>query len=210
MNDHSRMPVTDVVRGSFGFVLPEVGDTLGMVDASLKDVVDEISDILSRIGANDETVFDEAVSQLDERILVAVKQFFQRLDENGATLRIVQGACDFLLDRYAVALARSRVKELQISESAIELAGTVFMLPDFLHFDLRISENGQPTVIKGNVENAVLKQLNGQLESGADPIDVTTISVRPWTVELKKREINERNRPTRYVYTLSRLKRIAT
>jgi hypothetical protein len=202
------MLVTDVVRGSFGFVLSEAGDTVEIVDTPLKDVVDEVSDILSRIGANDEEIFDEAAAQLDERILVTMKQFFQRLDEHGATLRIVQGARDFLLDRDAVALARSRVKELEISETVIERTGRLFMLPDSRRFDLYLVENAQKVVIKGPVGAPVLKQLSGQLELGEEPIDVNLISSKPWLVELKQREIKERNRQPRYVYTLNRLKHI--
>jgi hypothetical protein len=206
LNDHSQMLVTDVVRGSFGFVLSEAGDTVEIVGTPLKDVVDEVSDILSRIGANDEEIFDEAAAQLDERILVTMKQFFQRLDEHGATLRVVQGARDFLLDRDAVALARSRVKELEISETVIERTGRLFMLPDSRRFDLYLDENGQQVVIKGPVGAPVLKQLSGQLELDEEPIDVTLISSKPWLVELKRREIKERNRQPRYVYTLNRLK----
>jgi hypothetical protein len=200
------MLVTDVVRGSFGFVLSEAGDTIEIIETPLKDVVDEISDILSRIGANDEEIFDEAAAQLDERILVTMKQFFQRLDEHGATLRIVQGARDFLLDREAIALARSRVKELEISETLIEHTGRLFMLPDSRRFDLYLNEDGRQVVIKGAVGASVLRQLNGQLELGEEPIDVNLVSSQPWLVELKRREIKERNRQPRFVYTLHRLK----
>jgi hypothetical protein len=206
LNDHSQMLVTDVVRGSFGFILSEAGDTVEIMDTPLKDVVDEVSDILSRIGANDEEIFDEAAAQLDERILVTMKQFLQRLDENGATLRVVQGARDFLLDRDAVALARSRVKELEISETVIERTGRLFMLPDSRRFDLYLDENGEKVVIKGPVGAPVLKQLSGQLELDEEPIDVNLISSKPWLVELKRREIKERNRQPRYVYTLNRLR----
>jgi|GEM_PF-794242 len=206
LNDHSQMLVTDVVRGSFGFVLSEAGDTVEIVGTPLKDVVDEVSDILSRIGANDEEIFDEAAAQLDERMLVTMKQFFQRLDEHGATLRVVQGTRDFLLDRDAVALARSRVKELEISEKVIEHTGRLFMLPDSRRFDLYLNEDGQQVVIKGAVGASVVKQLSGQLEFEEVPIDVNLVSSQPWLVELKQREIKERNRQPRLVYTLSRLK----
>lgn len=109
----SQMLVTDVIRGSFGFVLEGAGDTCEMASPHLKDVLEEVSDMLSRIGASDEVVFEEARAQMDEGILVTLKQFFQRLDEQGATLRIVQGGRDFMLDRKAVSLARQRIEEIQ-------------------------------------------------------------------------------------------------
>ena len=206
LNDHSQMLVTDVVRGSFGFVLSEAGDTAEMVETPLKEVVEEVSDILSRIGANDETVFDEAAAQLDERLLVTLKQFFQRLDDQGATMRIVHGARDFLLDRNAISLARGRVKELEISEATSEYVGWLFMSPYSKRFDLLLQDGAEQTVLKGSVGDEVLKQLAGQLELGEQPIDIRTISTTAWRVEVKQREIRERNRVPRYVYTLVRLK----
>jgi hypothetical protein len=203
--DHSQMLVTDVMRGSFGFVLEEAGDTQEIVATPLRDVVEEVSDILARIGAPDEAVFDEAAAQLDERILVTLKQFFQRLDEYGATLRIVQGARDFMLDRDAVSLARDRIKEMDIVERGDEFIGELFLLPASKRFDLILDIYGKETVLKGTVAPAVFKQLAGQQELGEDPIDVRQISQSPWRVEVKTREIRERNRAPRYVYTLSRL-----
>lgn len=199
------MLVTDVMRGSFGFVLEEAGDTQEIVATPLRDVVEEVSDILSRIGAPDEAVFDEAAAQLDERILVTLKQFFQRLDDYGATLRVVQGARDFMLDRDAVSLARNRVKEMDIVEGGAEFVGTLFLLPESKRFDLLACVDGEQVVLKGAVAPAVFKQLAGQQELGEEPIDVRQIPQSPWKVEIKTREIRERNRAPRYVYTLSRL-----
>lgn len=203
--DHSQMLVTDVMRGSFGFVLEEAGDTQEIIATPLRDVVEEVSDILSRIGASDEAVFDEAAAQLDERILVTLKQFFQRLDDYGATLRVVQGARDFMLDRDAVSLARNRVKEMDIIEGGAEFVGTLFLLPESKRFDLLSNVDGEQVVLKGAVAPAVFKQLAGQQELGAEPIDVRQIPQLPWRVEIKTREIRERNRAPRYVYALSRL-----
>lgn len=203
--DHSQMLVTDVMRGSFGFVLEEAGDNQEMVATPLRDVVEEVSDILSRIGAPDEAVFDEAAAQLDERILVTLKQFFQRLDESGATLRVVQGTRDFMLDRDAVSLARNRIKEMDIIEHGDEYTGTLFLLPESKRFDLLATVNGEQAVLKGSVAPTVFKQLAGQQELGEEPIDVRKIPLSPWKVEIKTREIRERNRAPRYVYTLSRL-----
>lgn len=205
-HDHSQMLVTDVMRGSFGFVLEEAGDTVEMVSTPLKDVVEEVSDILSRIGAADETVFDEAAAQLDERILVTLKQFFQRLDEQGATLRIVQGARDFMLDRSAISLARNRIKEMEIIESGREYSGVLFLLPESRRFDLISSVQGERVVLKGALGPEVLKQLAGQLEFGEPEIDIRQVAQGAWRVDVKTREIRERNRAPRFVYSLSRIK----
>lgn len=204
--DHSQMLVTGVMRGSFGFVLEESGETAEIVDTPLKAVVEEISDILSRVGAADEAVFDEAAAELDERILVTLKQFFQRLDESEATMRIVQGHRDFLLDRTSISLARSRTQAMEIEEHGDEYVGTLFLLPESRRFDFVTEVEGQRFVIKGAVGPTVLKQLAGQAALGEEPIDARQIPRSPWRVEIKTREIRERNRTSRKVYTLSRLK----
>ncbi len=203
--DQSQMLVTGVVHGSFGFVLEEAGCSADMVDTPLKDVVEEVSDILARIGAADETVFDEAAAELDERLLLTLKVFFQRLDEHEATLRIVHGARDFLLDRRAVSLARMRIQEMEIEERGDEYAGTLFLLPESKRFDLISEVDGKKLVFKGVVGPGVFKQLAGEPELGAAPIDATQISQSPWRVEIKTREIRERNRAPRRVYALARL-----
>lgn len=206
--DQSQMLVTGVIRGSFGFVLEETGDAAESAGTPLKDVVEEVSDILSRIGAADEAVFDEAAAELDERMLVTLKQFFQRLDEHEATLRIVQGSRDFLLDRAAVSLARSRIQEMEIQESGEEYEGTLFILPASRRFDFLSNVDGEAFVFKGVVGPEVLKQLAGQHEMNEPPIDPRQISSGRWRVEIKTREIRERNRAARRVYTLSRLRRL--
>ncbi|MFZ6686863.1 hypothetical protein ACO0K0_03840 [Undibacterium sp. SXout11W] len=204
--DHSQMIVTDVMRGSFGFILEESGDTEEIIDTPLKEIVDEVSDILLRAGAIEEAVFEEAASELDSRMLVTLKQLFLRLDDEQATLRIVSGDRDFLLDRNAISLARTRIQELEIDEHGDEFVGTLFLLPQSRRFDFFTQINGEKTVLKGSVGPEVLKQLSGEQDFSEPAVDVRTITTHTWRVEIKTREIRERNRVPRKVYTLSRLK----
>jgi hypothetical protein len=46
------MLLTNVVRGSIGFVLEESSDNAEIVDTQLRTIVDEVSDILVRVGAD--------------------------------------------------------------------------------------------------------------------------------------------------------------
>lgn len=140
--DRSRMLLTGVVRGSIGFVLEEANDTPEFVETPLRVVVDEVSDMLSRFGSDDEEIFNEAVATLDQRLLVTLRQFFVRLDEQQATLRVVNGSRDFLLKRDAVSLARKRAQEIEIEESGDELIGTVFLLPQSRRFELSTNVDG--------------------------------------------------------------------
>jgi hypothetical protein len=203
--DRSKMLVTGVVRGSIGFVLEESGDTAEMVNTPLHEVVDEVADILARVGSDDEAIFDEAAAALDQRVLVSLKQFFVLLDEQEATLRIVNGKRDFLLDRRAVTLARNRVQEIQIEEHGDELIGTIFLLPASRRFEFVTQIDGQHVTLTGPVSHEATAQIAGQQEFGVEAIDVKQISQRPWRAEIQTREIRERHRAPRRVYALLRL-----
>lgn len=203
--DRSKMLLTGVVRGSIGFVLEEAGDTAEIVETPLSVVVDEVSDIISRLGAEDEALFNEATVALDQRVLATLKSFFIMLDEQQATLRIVNGQRDFLLDRHAVTLARTRVQEIEIEERGDEFVGTLFLLPESRRFEMVTQLNGASVTLIGSVSNEAAAQIAGQRELGQAPIDVRQISRRPWRVEIRTKEIRERNRPARRVYSLIRL-----
>lgn len=203
--DRSRMVVTNLVRGSVGFVLEESGDNAEILNTPLCEVVDEVADILSRVGADDEAIFDQAAMALDPRFLVSLKAFFVQLDEHEATLRIVSGNRDFRLDRHAVSLARHRVQEIQIEERGDEFVGTVFLLPESRRFEFLTQVAGASVTLTGPVSPQAAAQIAGEQEFGIGSFDVRQISQRPWRVEIQTREIRERNRAPRKVYALLRL-----
>ncbi|MGF6904562.1 hypothetical protein [Paraburkholderia sp. GAS348] len=205
--DTSQMLVTNIVRGSVGFVLEESGNDVQLVETPLKEAVDEVTDILSRVGADDEAVFEEAASELDERLLVTLRQFFQRLDDFGATMRVVDGTRDFLLDRHAVSRARERTQAMEIVERDVEMTGTLFVLPESKRFDLITMVEGQQAILKGTLSASVFRQIHGQGNDEQQPVDPRAITRTPWVVEIKTRELRERNRAPRQVHTLQRLVR---
>lgn len=201
----SKMLVTNVVRGSVGFVLEEASDTAEIVETPLKHIVDEVSDLLSRLGAADEAIFDEAAASLDQRVLVSLRDFFVLLDDQKATLRVVNGARDFLLDRSTVSLARARVQEIQIEEAGQELVGTLFVLPASKRFDFQTMMDGRSVTLSGALSPEAAAQLAGQGELINEPIDAREISRQPYKVEIQTRKIQELNRSPRKVYRLLRL-----
>ena len=205
--DTSQMLVTNIVRGSVGFVLEESGNDAQLVETPLKEAVDEVADILSRVGADDEAVFEEAASELDERLLVTLRQFFQRLDDSGATVRVVDGSRDFLLDRQAVSRARTRTQSMEIVERDVEMTGTLFVLPESKRFDFITVIDGQQVILKGSLSASVFHQIHGQGNDEQQTVDPRSIPRTPWVVEIKTRELRERNRVPRQVHTLQRLVR---
>lgn len=134
LSNNSQLLVTDVARGSFGFILEESGQDAPIIDTVLKNVVEDVADLISKIAGIDHQGFADATDSLDGRILLSLKQFFRRLDEHGATIRFVEGDRDFLLDRAAVKRARERTEDIEIAERAVPFEGTLFLLPDSRRF----------------------------------------------------------------------------
>lgn len=110
------MLLTDVVRGTVGFVLEEAIDATNSTAMPLRTVLDALVDALAGIGANAATIVDEAAAALDPGLLTPLTQLFIRLDEHKATLRVVYGSRDIFLDASAVALARHRLQNMDIAD----------------------------------------------------------------------------------------------
>ncbi|MBB5502091.1 hypothetical protein [Paraburkholderia sp. MM5384-R2] len=205
LKGNAQLVVTDVARGSFGFVLEEAGDDGAMIDTVLKDVVDEVAELLGQISSASEAEFQSATEALDGRILLSLRKFFKRLDDSEATVRLVEDERDVLLDRIAVNRARARTEAIEIDESGQEFQGALFLLPDSKRFELHTSKDGDAATLSGPVSRDVLRQLAGEAELGQPPINPREISRTDWRVLVKVREIRERGRTARTAFTLVRL-----
>lgn len=193
MSEDTQLLVTDVVRGSFGFVLqasePANGDTV------LKEVVDEVADTLSRMAASDDTLFDEASAGVDNRQLGALKDFFKLLDDEGASLRVVEGDRDFELTVQAVQRARQRTEGLSIEDRTDELQGEIIGWAEYSsRFELRLHTDR--TVVVGTVSRDAMERI---LQEGANPLH-SHVRAR-----VKVREVRLRNRTPRKTYALQSL-----
>lgn len=90
----TRLHVTDVQRGSFGFLLEELQPQAQLLDTSLKTALDQVTELLGAFAEMDEERFEAAVEGADERVLKDVRDFFSYLNLEGATLRLVAGSAD--------------------------------------------------------------------------------------------------------------------
>ena len=195
------MLVTDVVRGSFGFVLQaavEEDEPQRLGAISLKSVVDKVTDAISRMAAQDEALFDGALAEIDEREKIALGDFFKLLDTEGATMRIVEGERDFELDHAAVQRARRRVENLQISDRSDEISGLIVGWSDVsAKFDLEL--HGTHEIVQGTVTRAELDRIASE---GLEPYH------KHVRASIKIREVLARNRQPRRAYTLLSLETI--
>lgn len=194
LKDNTHLMVTDVVRGSFGFVLQAAAedDEAQGSGTSLKSVVGKVADAISRMAAQDDALFDGALAEIDERQKVAFTDFFKLLDTEGATMRIVEGERDFELDQASVQRARRRVENLQISDRAEEISGLIVGWSDVTaKFDLQL--HGTREIVQGTVSRAELDRV------AVEGLELYHKHVR---ASIKVREVLAKNRQPKRAYTL--------
>ena len=194
LKDNTHLLITDIVRGSFGFVLQAAAasNETEAADTSLKTVVDKVASTISRLAAQDDMLFDEAVAEIDERQKSTLSEFFKLLDTEGATMRLVEGERDFELNSASVRRARQRVEQLQITDQTQEFSGQIAGWTDVsAKFELRLHDSRE--VIQGNVTTDALER-------------VATEGLEPYhkhvRASMKVREVKVRNRATKKAYTL--------
>lgn len=117
--------VTDIGRGSFGFVLEEGADHGQLVESPMKHALDQIAHAMRGVAALDEESFNAAIDAVEPRALKALAEFFAQLHESGAEVRLIEGDEDFVLDAQAINRARSRTEQIQIDEEVIEEDGVL-------------------------------------------------------------------------------------
>lgn len=147
----STLHITNVVRGSFGFLLEEVQPQLQIMDSPLKSAVDEATRLLDAFGEEDEENFRTAVEEIDQRILASTQGFFDLMRRSGATMRLVAGNADRSFNAEAVARAADRAKTTTVEEVEEDLAGQLAgVLPESHQFEFRVADDR--TTIKGKVD----------------------------------------------------------
>ena len=201
LKDNTHLLITDIVRGSFGFVLQAAAPSneAEAADTSLKTVVDKVASTISRLAAQDDMMFDEAVAEIDERQKSSLSEFFKLLDTEGATMRLVEGERDFELNSASVKRARNRVEQLQITDHTQEFAGQIAGWTDVsAKFELRLHNTRE--VIQGNVTTDALERVATE---GFEPYH------KHVRASMKVREVKARNRTTKTAYTLLSLEEVA-
>ncbi|CAO4149192.1 hypothetical protein LPLAFNJD_LOCUS2883 [Methylorubrum aminovorans] len=192
--DRSQLIIKDVVRGSFGFVLEEAaGDTDG--SPCLKPALDDVVSIIYSSAKGDQADFNEITDVQDAQVLNSVKSFFELLDNQGASVRLVEGNRDFTISRDEVSRARARTANLEVNESNEDFIGILFLLPEGRRFELHDQRDG--TVRKGFISRDCYDTLitpEGRVRVG--------LAGSRQLATLKVRRTDLRNGETRYSYTL--------
>lgn len=186
--------VTQLTRGSFGFVLDELSDQGELEDTALKTMVEEVVTILEKVASSNEFDFEEVAEQLDPRMLISLKDFFVTLDAAEATVRLVDDVADISLDQPAVHRARMRTEATSIDEADLLVEGVlVGFLPEHRKFEIQVD---QALTLYGSVSKEAAEQYAQLLARGENPERQT------WQVRIRQRTVTPLNRPPREVNRL--------
>lgn len=160
---NASLMVTEIARGSFGFVLEEPKSNADLIDSALKKAIEEVSNLLHSISVKDLDDMEDEAEILDQRLLLSVRDFFRLLDDSGATIRIMADHRHINLTRDQVVAGRSRIDSLKWSEQVKTLKGKLFIIPDSQRFDLEPLDGGE--TIRGKVNTKCIKSLRENNDS---------------------------------------------
>jgi len=187
--ESANLMVTHVTKGSFGFVLDELSDQVELDDSVLKTRVEEVVTILERIASSNELDFEEAIEEVDPRMLTTLKDFFSNLHSAEATIRLVDESADISLDAGAIRRGQVRTEASSIEEREITVRGVLEgFLPERRKFELRTDDD---EVLYGSVSANAAIQYAEMVSTGKHPIG------EKWNVKLNQRIVSPLNRPQR-------------
>lgn len=192
---NSDLLLTDIARGSVGFVLEEAEQNDSIVETQLKVVVDHVSDAIFAASEPSADRFDRLLETIDHRYLKSLSELFGLLDDEHATVRIVEGERDVQLDAPAIRRGWERTSSAQIVERETdEYSGRLFLLPAHRRFEL-VLLNGSETVY-GTVSNEFAKgQLSRLLAEGS-------VVGQNWRARVRVRSLLRPNREPKFTYLL--------
>ena len=179
-SSNAKLMITDVARGSFGFVLEESPkDSLLEVETELKHVVEDVTSILNKISSTEDEVFDEVFEDLDERTLNDVRAFYEELFNAKATLKVVDEHSEYILSQDKISAAKSRMERVRISEERpIEIVGRLYIVPFERRFELRTTDGNEP--IRGKIRKQFFE---------AHSTDLDDLLGKDWRATLIARDI---------------------
>lgn len=161
--EHSRLHITNLVHGSFGFMLEEInGSAEPLFETPLTKAAGQVTQYLSAFADESESRFVETIQELDERVFRALRDFFGEIHKAGATFRLVEGENDEKFDRYAVERAWMRAEMAKVDEKNITRLGKLLgIIPFKRRFEFEA--DGETKIIEGTVNakfsEAYLKEL---------------------------------------------------
>ena len=198
----STMSITNVLRGSFGFLLEET-DPRGMplFRSSLREAVGSVADAISHIMDKNDEPYSKLIEKMDSRVFQSFRGFIRVLDESRASLRMVEGDRDLRFKRDDVSRARDRLEASDITETEfdadVELLG---LLPFQRRFELRLTETDE--ILRGSVGPRISESYLKRIED-----EERVVGIR-WKATLERRVVRNSTGRELVTYTLTDLREI--
>lgn len=193
----SQLHITDVVHGSFGFVLEELDQKgIPLFKSALKEAMDKSVELILGIADKDEDVFSDVMAVMNVPVFAAVRNFYRVIRNNKAVFRLVEGDIDQTFDVVSVERAYERAEYTTTEEEEFDIEGELLgMIPIGRRFEFKRKDDGK--VISGKV---------GLLFSQdyLDRVSKEQLAGRPCRAFFQKREIKKLGR-IREVHVLTKL-----
>jgi hypothetical protein len=197
----SQLHITNLVHGSFGFMLEELDETgEPLFETELNKATDQVAQYITSFANEDERVFTELIEEMNPRVFQSIKQFFSYIYRGKATFRLVEGERDVSFDQIAIERAWRRADESNIDEDKINIEGLLLgVIPKRRRFEFEPDE--QPKIIEGKVGEEFS-------QSYLDRISTEQFAGRRWRAMLQRRLIAKPGRMPSELYTLLKLEEI--
>jgi hypothetical protein len=152
--DRSTLHITNVVRGSFGFLMEEGLPDGGLFDSPLKEAIEATQQLMRKLSSPDEGEFQAAVETVDQRVLAAARDFFEILRSSGATLRMVVDQDDTSFGVEAINRAVARATGTEVRDEEVQLQGRLNgTLPEAHQFEF--DAGGERGLIRGKAAKEI-------------------------------------------------------
>ena len=122
------------------------------------------------------------IDQLDRRMIGPLKRFFERMYEDEATMRVVEGERDQTFDSASISRAFERVKHTEIEEDEVSIGGVLIGLqPIRRTFEFRSSETDE--IIEGKFGPQLSQDFLERIEGDQ------LLLGREWTAKMLKKTV---------------------
>lgn len=193
----SRLHITDVVHGSFGFVLEEIDENgTPLFKSALKESLDRAIELISGIADQDDDVFNDVMAVMPSKVFSAVRNFYRVVRNGKATFRMVEEQLDYTFDATAIERAYDRAEYTTAQEEEFEIEGELLgIIPIGRRFEFKRKDDG--SVISGKVGLVFSQEY-------LERISKEQLTGRPCHAVFQKKEI-KKLRKTRDVWVLTKL-----
>lgn len=202
VNEASQLHITNLVHGSFGFLLEEI-DREGepFFKTPLKKAAEQAAEYITSFASENEASFSSALEAMDPRVFQSVRDFFGYVHKGKATLRLVEGERDEKFDRSAVERAWLRAEASKVEEDRITVEGKLLgIIPIGRRFEFDIDNTEEIT--KGKIgakfSESYLEKMSTQQFAG-----------RRWKAVLNRKIIEKVGRMPFEAVTLLELEEIS-